>query len=87
MAELADAAGLGPVGLRLLEVRVLPPALLFESVEPEEPDVVSRRAVDREVGEDLADDRAELVPVTGEPGADDGGRALRVAADQEVLVG
>ncbi len=31
MAELVDAAGLGPVGLRLLEVRVLSPALAHSS--------------------------------------------------------
>ena len=32
---------------------------------------MARRAVDREIGEDLADDRAELVAVAREPGADD----------------
>ncbi len=42
-----------------------------EAVEPEEPDVVARLAVEREVGEDLADDGAELVAVTREAGADD----------------
>jgi hypothetical protein len=31
VAELADAAGLGPVELRLLEVRVLPPALVLRA--------------------------------------------------------
>ena len=34
-----------------------------ESVEREEADVVASHAVDREVGEDLADDRCELVAV------------------------
>ena len=44
-------------------------------------------AVDREVGEDLADDRAELVAVAREPGADDCRWRVRVAVDEEVLVG
>ena len=70
MAELADATGLGPVELRLLEVRVLPPAQrrkvrvrlrdgLFGGLEPVETkqlDVVARSAVEGEVGEDLTDD-------------------------------
>jgi len=37
--------------------------LLAEAVEPEELDVVARRAVEDEVGEDLADDRAEFESV------------------------
>ena len=47
---------------------------------------MARLAVEREVGQDLADDRAELEAVAGEAGADDGVLALRVAVDQEVLV-
>ena len=39
-----------------------------------------------EVGEDLADDRAELEAVAGEAGAEDGELGLRMAVDQEVLV-
>ena len=94
MAELADAAGLGPVGPRgpwrfessrphRLRARTV---LLLEATQPEQPDVVPGLAVEREVGEDLADDGAELEPVTGEPGADDGELGVRVAVDEEVLV-
>ena len=48
---------------------------------------MARRALDGEVGEDLSDDRAELVAVPGEAGGDDGRRGVRVPVDEEVLVG
>ena len=44
------------------------------------------RAVEGEVGQDLADDRAELEPVPGEAGAEDGQLRLGVPVDQKVLV-
>ena len=92
------AEGLEPSSSR--EHRLLKPACLpfhhargrqcrgssSEAVEAKELDVVARLAVEREVGEDLADDGAELVAVAGEAGADDGGRGVRVAIDEEVLV-
>ena len=58
-----------------------------ETVEPEEADVVPRRSVEGEVGEDLPDHGAELEAVAGEAGRDDRMLALRMAVDQEVLVG
>jgi len=58
-----------------------------ESREGEQRDVVARPAVEREIGEDLADDAAELEPVAGKAGGDadipQAGRAI----DDEVLVG
>src|SRR6266545_7065364 len=60
--------------------------LRLESSEREEADRVPRRAVDRQVGEDLADRAAELEAVAGEARADDDVRRVRVAVDHEVLV-
>jgi SAM-dependent methyltransferase len=62
------------------------PSSRSEPVQTEEPDVVARGAVDREVGEDLADHRAELVAVEREPRADHGVTGLRVDVDDEVAV-
>jgi hypothetical protein len=117
VAELADAMGLGPIGLRSLEVRVLPPALVrkvgirpaadsdrvrplrrrrfaaaiaslpsTEASQFEEVDVVAGLAVEHEVGEDLAHDRAELETVTREPGCDDCEVGLGMPVEEEVLV-
>ena len=63
------------------------PHLVGEAVEAEEADVVARSAVGRQVGEDLADDRAELEAVAGEAGPDDDVRRLGMEVDEEVLVG
>jgi hypothetical protein len=57
-----------------------------EAVEPEETDVVARRAVDGEVGHDLADDAGELVPVPAARGSDAHLRRPRQYVDREVLV-
>src|SRR5205823_4268878 len=52
----------------------------------EERDVVPRAAVEREIGEDLADHAAELEPVPREAGGDEHRRGARRAIDDEVLV-
>src|ERR1700752_926835 len=57
-----------------------------ESVEPEEADVVAGAAVDREVREDLTDDRCELVAVARLPGEERDLRRVRQRPEQEVLV-
>ena len=59
----------------------------FKSSEPQELDVVVRRSVERELGDDLADDRGELEAVAREAGGDDGRGALRMQVDEEMLVG
>ena len=58
-----------------------------ERSSPEQRDVVARAAVEREVGEDLADDAAELEAVAGEAGGDDDLRRVGEQVDDEVLVG
>jgi len=58
-----------------------------EAVEPQEADVVARVAVGRKVGEDLADDGAELEAVAGEAAPDDDLRRVRQPVEDEVLVG
>src|SRR5688500_15217403 len=42
VAELADAPGLGPGGLRSLEVRLLSPALMIREREPEDDAAIAR---------------------------------------------
>lgn len=58
-----------------------------EAAEAEEADVVTRFTVESKVGEDLADDGAELEPATGEPCAEDHTFALWVPVEDEILVG
>lgn len=58
-----------------------------QASEPQKLDVVARGPVERELGDDLADDRAELEAVARETGGDDGGCALRMQVDEEMLVG
>ena len=58
----------------------------IQASEPQELDVVAGGPIEREVGDDLADDGAELEAVAREAGCDDGGRALRMQVDEEMLV-
>ncbi len=48
---------------------------------------MARFTVESEVGEDLADDGAELEPAAGEPCAEDHTLALRVPVEDEIHVG